>query len=127
MHRKSSTELLPLDLEIERTWFKRKKAKVDNIEMEDENSDRFSEGHLDHNEMLGLSDPTLGDCCRPMMNEEYLGIRHQPIDDNNFELKLALINMVQQQQFGGSPLEDSNGHFKFSTTVWHYKDEWSGP
>ena len=44
------------------------------------------------------------------MNEEYSGIRHQPIDANNFELKLALISMVQQQQFGGSPLEDHNGH-----------------
>ena len=44
------------------------------------------------------------------MNEEYLGVRHQPTDDNNFELKLALISMVQQQQFEGSPSEDPNGH-----------------
>ena len=84
MHRKSSTKLLPLDLELERNLFRRKKAKVDNIEMEDQNSDRFSEGHLDHSEMLGIRDPTLGDCCRLIMN----------IDDNNFQLKLALINMV---------------------------------
>ena len=79
--------------------------------MEDQNSDRFSEGHSDHNEMPGLKEPTLGDCCRSMMNEDYLGIRHQPIDANNFKLKLALINMVQQQQFGGSSSEDPNGHF----------------
>ena len=45
------------------------------------------------------------------MNEDYLGIRHQPIDANNFKLKLALINMVQQQQFGGNPSEDPNRHF----------------
>ena len=44
------------------------------------------------------------------MNEEYLGIRHQTIDANNFELKLALIFMVQQQQFRGSPSEDPNRH-----------------
>ena len=29
---------------------------------------------------------------------------------NNFELKLALISMVQQSQFGGTPLEDLNLH-----------------
>ena len=45
-----------------------------------------------------------------MMNEDYSGIRHQPIDANNFELNPALINMVQQQQFRGSPSEDPNGH-----------------
>ena len=45
-----------------------------------------------------------------MMNEYYSGIRHQPIDSNNFELKPTLINMVQQQQFGGSPSEDPNRH-----------------
>ena len=44
------------------------------------------------------------------MNEEYSGIRYQPIDVNNFELKPALISMVQQQQFGGNPSEDPNGH-----------------
>ena len=62
MHRKSSVELLPLDLEIERTLFRRKKAKADNTKMEDQNSDRFSKGQSDHNEMPGLREPTLRDC-----------------------------------------------------------------
>ena len=44
------------------------------------------------------------------MKKEYSKIQHQPIDANNFELKLALISMVQQQEFGGSPSEDPNGH-----------------
>ena len=60
--------------------------------MEDHNSDKFSEGHA---KMPRLREPTPGDCWHPMMNEDYLGIRHQPIDANNFELKPALINMVQ--------------------------------
>ena len=94
MHRKSSVGLLPQDPEIERTLFRRKKAKADNTKMEDQNNERFSEGHLDHNDMPGLREPALGDCWRPMMNEDYSGIHHQPIDANNFELKLALINMV---------------------------------
>ena len=90
--------------------FKIKKIKADNTEMEDQNTTRFSEGQSNHDEMLGIREPTLGDCWRPMMNEEYSRIRHQPIDANNFELKPALISMVQQQQFGGSSSEDPNGH-----------------
>ena len=110
MPRKSNTELLPFDPEIERTLFRRKKVEAGNSEMEDQNSDRFSEGHSDHNEMPGLREPILGDCWRPMMNEDYSEIRHQSINANNFELKPALINIVQQQQFGGSSSEDPNGH-----------------
>jgi len=37
-------------------------------------------------------------------------IAHLTIDANNFELKPALISMVQQSQFGGMPLEDSSLH-----------------
>ena len=47
-----------------------------------------------------------------MLNENYSGIRHQPVDANNFELKPTLISMVQQQQFGGHPLEDMNAHLE---------------
>ena len=78
--------------------------------MDDLNTDKFNEGHSDQKEILGIREPTLGDCWRPMMKEDYSGIRHQPIDANNFELKPALISIVQQQQFGGSPSEDLNGH-----------------
>ena len=45
-----------------------------------------------------------------MLNEKNLGIRHQPINENNFELKPALISMIQQQRFGGNSSEDPNGH-----------------
>ena len=78
--------------------------------MDDPNTNRFNEGHSNQNEMPGIREPTLGDCWRPMMNEDYSGIRRQPIDGNNFELKPTLISMVQQQQFGGSPSEDPNGY-----------------
>ena len=77
MHRKSSAELFPLDHEIERTLFRRKKAKAANAKMEDHNSDRFSENHLDHNEIPGLRKLTLGDCWDSMMNEDYSRILHQ--------------------------------------------------
>ena len=95
MHRRPNSELLPFDPKIERTLFKLKKIKVKNTEMEDHNTDIFGESQSYHNEMPGIREPTLGDCWRPMMNEEYSGIRHQLIDANNFELKPALISMVQ--------------------------------
>ena len=37
----------------------------------------------------------LRDYFRPFVNDNYFGIRRQPINANNFELKPALINMVQ--------------------------------
>ena len=78
--------------------------------MEEQNSDRYSKGHSDQNEIPERREPTLGDCWRPLLNEIFSGIRHQPIDANNFKLKSALISIIQQQQFGGNPFEDPNGH-----------------
>ena len=51
------------DPEIEITLFRLKNIKADNTKMEDHDSDRFNEGHSDHNEMLGIRESTLGDCC----------------------------------------------------------------
>ena len=43
---------------------------------------------------------------------------HRPtVDANNFELKLTLILMVQQSQFGGMPLEDPNLHLSVFSEV----------
>jgi len=38
------------------------------------------------------------------------GITIPPITANNFELKPAMISMVQQSQFGGLPMKDPNLH-----------------
>ena len=54
MHRRPTSELLPLYLGIERTLSKLKRVKADNIRMEENNSDRYNEGHNDQNEMLGM-------------------------------------------------------------------------
>ncbi|KAI3465801.1 hypothetical protein Pfo_022464 [Paulownia fortunei] len=50
------------------------------------------------------------DYFQPIMNQNYSGIVRQQIIANNFELKSAFISMVQQNQFGGSALEDPNAH-----------------
>ena len=44
------------------------------------------------------------------MQEEYSAVRQSAIEANNFELKPALITMVQQHQFTDHPSEDPNKH-----------------
>ena len=48
------------------------------------------------------------DYFRPIVNDNYSGIRRQPINANNFELKPTFINIVQHNQYGGLPHEDPN-------------------
>ena len=61
------------------------------------------------------------DFWRPIIQDEYSAIRQPTVDVNNFELKPALITMVQQQQFTGHPTEDPNEHmgrfFRMENTV----------
>ena len=44
------------------------------------------------------------------MQEEYTVVRQPAIEANNFELKPALITMVQQHQFTSHPSKDPNEH-----------------
>ena len=50
------------------------------------------------------------DFWRLIIQEEYSTIRQPTVDANNFELKPALITMVQQHQFIGHPTKDPNEH-----------------
>jgi len=52
----------------------------------------------------------LRDYVTPGVHSPTLSITIPPVAAHNFELKLALISMVQQSQFGGSPMEDPNLH-----------------
>ena len=53
---------------------------------------------------------TMEDFWRPIIQDEYFVVRQPAIEANNFELKLALITMVQQHQFTGHPSEGPNEH-----------------
>ena len=53
---------------------------------------------------------TMEDFWRPSIINEYSTVRKPPIEANNFELKHALITMVQQHQITGHPSEDPNEH-----------------
>ena len=54
---------------------------------------------------------TLRDFVTPGVQGIASSIAQPTIDVNNFELKPALISMVQQSQFGRTSLEDPNLHF----------------
>ncbi|XP_073041724.1 uncharacterized protein [Primulina eburnea] len=49
---------------------------------------------------------------RPVINTHYSGIARGTINANNFELKPALINMVQQNRFGGATTADPHLHLR---------------
>ena len=53
---------------------------------------------------------TMEDFWRPVIQDEYSTVRHPTIEANNFELKPALITMVQQHQYTRHPSEDPNEH-----------------
>ena len=109
MLRKQGAELLPLDTEIERTLRGLRKVKSAEIaEMADE---RVTQAV---NQEFAAEVPqerdTMEDFWRPVIQDEYSAVRQPAIDANNFELKPALITMVQQNQFTGHPTEDPNEH-----------------
>ena len=94
MCRAKTRNIIPFDLEIERTFRSQRKKKVR----------AMADGEQ-------IAQPrTLKDYVRPIVNDNYSGVRRQTINANNFELKPALISMVQQAQFSKSPLDDPNIH-----------------
>ena len=120
MHRKQNTDLIPADTELERTLRSLRKTKrVENSAMADERQDQ-AEGQRTTARRPPIID-TMEDFWRPIIQDEYSAIRQPTVDANNFELKPALITMVQQQQFTGHPTEDPNEHLgrflKMANTV----------
>ena len=53
---------------------------------------------------------TMEDFWKSFIQDKYLAVRQPAIDADNFELKPALITMVQQNQFTGHLTEDPNEH-----------------
>ena len=53
---------------------------------------------------------TMEDFWRPVIQYEYSAMRQSSIEANNFELKPALITMVQQHLYTGHPSEYINEH-----------------
>ena len=109
MHRKQNTDLIPADTELEKTLRSlRKIKKAENSTMADERQEQNDE-HREAVRRPPITD-TMEDFWRPIIQDEYSTIRQPAVEANNFELKLALITMVQQHQFTGHPTEDPNEH-----------------
>ena len=109
MHRKQDSDLLPADTELERTLRSlRKTKKAENAAMADERHDQTNE-QREAARRPSITD-TMEDFWRPIIQEEYSAMRQPTVDANNFDLKPALITMVQEHRFTGHPTEDLNEH-----------------
>ena len=112
MHRRSEADLLPLDTKIERALHNLRRitsAGSKNMANQKERLQaipREEEEKVESNQRPN----TMEDFWRPIIQEEYSAVRQPAIEVNNFELKPALITMVQQHQFTGHPSEDPNEH-----------------
>ena len=94
MHRKQKSDLLPVDSELERTLRSlRKVIRVEKATMADERIDQTVEQETTI-ERPSIQD-TMEDFWRPVIQAEYSVVRQPAVDANNFELKPALITMVQ--------------------------------
>ena len=88
--------MIPADPELERTLRILRKAKrAENSVMADERQDQ-TEGQRTTARRPPIAD-TMEDLWRPIIQDEYSTIRQPTVDAINFELKPALITMVQQQ------------------------------
>ena len=109
MHRKQNINLIPADTELEKTLRSlRKIKKAENSTMADERQEQNDE-HREAARRPPITE-TMEDFWRPIIQDEYSAIRQPAVEANNFELKPALITMVQQHQFTGHPTEDPNEH-----------------
>ncbi|XP_073061663.1 uncharacterized protein [Primulina eburnea] len=103
MRKYTNPDLLVFDPEIERTARRLRKARREEIKEMAENRD--------HQIELPREVP-IREHFRPVINAHYSGIARGTIAANNFELKPALINMVQQNQFGGAATADPHLHLR---------------
>ena len=111
MHRIAEADLLPLDTEIERTLQNLRRITSAKSRKMANQRDRLQTILKEKEEVERNQRPNIReDFWRPIIQEEYSAVRQHAIEANNFELKPALITMVQQHQFTGHPSEDPNEH-----------------
>ena len=110
MHRKLQVDLLPFDIEIERTLRNlRKVTSAESTSMTNQR-ERLQPIPEEAETERPQRQMTMEDFWRHVIQDEYSAVRHPTIEAYNFKLKPALITMVQQHQFTGHPSEDPNEH-----------------
>ena len=109
MHRKKGSDLIPADTELERTLKSLRKTKrAKTAAMTDEGLNGAVNKEFAA-EVLKEKD-TMEDLWKSFIQDKYLAVKQPAIDANDFELKPALITMVQQNQFTGHSTENPNEH-----------------
>ena len=108
MHRRTKFELLPVDIEIERTLRNLKKGRVAKKAVMAKQ--KRTNQHIPTKPGTGRPQRqiTMEYFWRPIIRDEYSALKQPTIKANNFELKHALITMVQQHQYTRHPNEDPN-------------------
>ena len=102
MHKKPESYMLPVDSELERTLRSLRKVRIaEKATMTDERVDKIVEQETTVERPL-IQD-TMEDFWRLVIQVEYLVVRQPAVQAKNFELKPALITMVQQNHFTGHP------------------------
>ena len=96
MHRRLEAELLPLDTELERTLRNLKKVRITEIVAMSEQEGIDQHVRAEIIEERPQRQRLMEDFWRPIIINEYSTVRQPAIHANNFELKPALITMVQQ-------------------------------
>jgi len=59
---------------------------------------------------IAMVERTLKEYATPFTEEPHAIIVYPTVEGNNFEIKPVLLNLLQQNQFSGSPAEDPNLH-----------------
>ena len=109
MHRKLESYMFPVDSKLERTLRSlRKVSRAKKATMAYERIDQTIEQETAA-ERPPIQDK-MEDFWRPVIQAEYSAVRQPAVEANNFELKPALITMVQQNQFTSHLTEDPNEH-----------------
>ena len=110
MHRKPEVELLPLDTELKKTL--RNLRKVKRAESTTMVEQREIQKPIPGETVAERPQRQMNikDFWRLVIQDEYSAMRQLAKEANNFELKPALITMVQQHQYTRNPSEDPNEH-----------------
>jgi len=70
-----------------------------------------------------VEERTLKEYAIPSTEEPRAIIVYPTVEGNNYEIKPALLNLVQRNQFSGPPTEDPNLHIStFLTLIVTYKN-----
>ena len=110
MHRKPETELMPLDTELERTLRNMRKVKSTELTIMAKQKEMRQPIPKEAVVERPQRQMTMEDFWTLVIQDEYFAVRQPAIEANNFELKPALIAMVQQHQYTRHPSEDPNEH-----------------